>query len=401
MLDFQVIAALVFIALLAVVVYVERKKLLIQKILFPLVWIAMYRTKLGLKQMDQLAKRFPRFLRFMGSSGVVIGFMGMALICYKLVENAYKLFFVKEIVPGVGVLQPFAKNLPGTVYVPFFYLLFSLVVLVIVHEFSHGVMARAYNMKVKSSGFAVLSVIIPIFPAAFVEPDEKALLKRPAWQQMSVFAAGPFANIITAVLVILLFFALTGPITGNVVQQDGVLINGFVDDGNVYPAQGIGLTSGELITSIDGQEVLSLKAFTEVMQTKGPNDDLAIGTNVSSYTTSLGVNPTDASKGYLGVLVSDHTIINPAFEAKYGEFTAKAILWFMGLLFWMYALNLGIGLFNLVPIPILDGGRMLQTALDVTVGKKNKKLARKAWKYVGIFFAIVIISVIFKGCTQG
>lgn len=399
--DIQILAAIIFVVLLAIIVYIERKKLIIQKILFPIIYIAMYRTKIGLKQMDRLAKRFPKLLRFLGSSGVVIGFAGMILICYKLIENAYKLFFVKEIIPGVGVLQPFSKNLPGTVYVPFFYLLLSLFVLVIVHEASHGIMARVYNMKVKSSGFAVLAVIIPIFPAAFVEPDERELVKRPAWQQLSVFAAGPFANIITAVIVIVLFALISAPVMTHVIQSDGVLINGFVEDGNKYPAQSIGLEKGELITHIDGEEVLSLQAFTEHMQTKKPNQQITIKTNVSSYSTQLGVNPSDAKKAYLGVLVSDHTKLNPAFTEQYGEVTAKTILWFMGLLFWLYALNLGIGLFNLVPIPILDGGRMFQTALQCLFGKKRQKLAAKTWKTVGLFFAILIFAVIFKGCSGG
>ncbi|HIG95971.1 TPA: PDZ domain-containing protein [Candidatus Woesearchaeota archaeon] len=398
--DIQVIAAISFIVLLAVVVFLERKKLVIQKVLFPLIYIALYRTKLGLKQMDQLAKRFPRALRFLGSTGVVIGFLGMALICYKLIENAYKIFFLKEAVPGVGVLQPFSKTLPGTVYVPFFYLLLSLFVLVIVHEFSHGVIARVYNMKVNSSGFAVLAVLIPVFPAAFVEPDEKELVKRSAWQQMSVFAAGPFANIITAILVIVAMILIAMPVGKYVVQSDGVVVNGFVEEG-VYPAQQSGLLKGSLITHLDNERVTSLKDFTKVMQNKKPGDSVVIATNVSTYTTSLVSNPVDTQRAYMGVLVSDHGQWNANFIERYGEGTAKTVIWLMGLLFWLYVLNLGVGLFNLVPIPLLDGGRMLQTGLHALFGKKREYLARKTWKTVGLFFVLLIFAVLFKGCTGG
>jgi hypothetical protein len=45
-----------------------------------------------------------------------------------------------------------------------------------------------------------------------------------------------------------------------------------------------------------------------------------------------------------------------------------------GFLFWLYVLSLGIGLFNLLPLPIVDGGRMLQTALKRAYGEQQGNL---------------------------
>jgi membrane-associated protease RseP (regulator of RpoE activity) len=69
------------------------------------------------------------------------------------------------------------------------------------------------------------------------------------------------------------------------------------------------------------------------------------------------------------------------------------ILWFKGLLFWLALLNLGVGLFNLVPIGPIDGGRMFQIALEKVL--KQKK-AVKVWKAVSYgLLAIVAGNILF------
>ena len=61
---------------------------------------------------------------------------------------------------------------------------------------------------------------------------------------------------------------------------------------------------------------------------------------------------------------------------------------------WLYILNLGIGLFNLLPLGPVDGGRMLQTAL---LRFFSEKRANAIWKNVSIFFLMVIIFNIAMG----
>jgi membrane-associated protease RseP (regulator of RpoE activity) len=47
---------------------------------------------------------------------------------------------------------------------------------------------------------------------------------------------------------------------------------------------------------------------------------------------------------------------------------------------WAIALNLGIGAINLLPLGIMDGGRMFELALTKHI--KNKKTRLKVWKTV-------------------
>src|SRR3989338_5431196 len=117
----------------------------------------------------------------------------MILISYGLINNIYVIFTKPEATPGVGLVLPFKAK--GVFFVPFFYWMISLFVIAIVHEFSHGLIARANNLKVKSSGFAFVGLIVPIIPAAFVEPDEKELRKRLHREQLNVFSSGPLSNV--------------------------------------------------------------------------------------------------------------------------------------------------------------------------------------------------------------
>ena len=53
------IAALIFIVLLGFFLWKKRKQVELQRALFPLLYVVMYRTKLGLKSMDKLSQKFP------------------------------------------------------------------------------------------------------------------------------------------------------------------------------------------------------------------------------------------------------------------------------------------------------------------------------------------------------
>ncbi len=394
----QELFAVGFIVLLGILVYLERKKFILQKILFPFVYILMYRTSVGLKQMDRMAKKFPALLARAGTAAWVLGYAGMIFIAYKLLENLYLLYFAKKSIPGVGILQPFSQNLPGTVYVPFFYFLISLVVVIVIHEFSHGVMARVHNLKVKSSGVGVIGLIAPILPVAFVEPDEKAMAKRPYGQQLSILAAGPFSNILLGFLIIGFFFLIATPVDSAMLQHEGVLVHGIVQEGN-YPVRESGLTPGEVITQMDGVPVARVKDFSAVLENKKPGETVRVVTNRTGYDIALGAHPTNASAPYLGVFVADKTAVRESFKEKYGSFIPAAVLWFMGLLFWLYAINLGIGFFNLLPMTICDGGRMFQIAMLKLFGKGREETAHQVWKKVGVIFIVVLLMILFKGCT--
>ena len=382
--DVQSVAALVFVGLLSLGIYLERKKIVLQKIVFPLLYVVLYRTKLGIVHMDKMARKFSKLWHFLVPISIGVGFLGMALISYALIDNIIQIFTQPDALPGVGLVLPI--NVKGAFYVPFFFWIISIFIIALVHEFSHGLIARLYKMKVKSSGFAFFGILLPIIPAAFVEPDEKDIVSRPAKQQLAMYSAGPFSNVLLAFIVLGISALLIGPIASNVIISDGVEVTGYVEGD--FPAEGAGVGVGELITRIDGASATTIGSFSELLDGKKVGDSVALTTDAGEYTLLLGEHPTEEGVGYLGVQIQQHTTINPAFTATYGKFSADALLWFLQLLYWLYLLNLGIGLFNLAPMGPLDGGRMLLCTLEKYLEKKR---ARRYWKNIGFFFFVLVV----------
>jgi membrane-associated protease RseP (regulator of RpoE activity) len=388
--DAQVVGLIAFIVLLSLLLHFRRDKVKMQPILFPLLYMLFYRSQIGISAMDWLAKKMRWLIKAFGYVGIIVGFLGMGFIGYELIANIIHILTAPAAAPGVALVLP--VKLKGTMYVPFFYWLISIVILATGHEFAHGVVSRAHNIKVKSSGFAFLAILVPILPAAFVEPDEKVLVKRPKKQQLSVFAAGPFANIIMAAIVLAIFvWGLTPAITSMAVP-DGVYIEALTNE--TYPAARSGMQVGDVILSVNGQDTFTHQQFVDIMSSSKPGDVLDIKTNRSSYNVTLIANPENSSLSLLGIMAGQEVNIREGTVGRwFGGKGYSIALWIYGLFYWLLVLNLGVGFFNLAPIGPMDGGRMLQLATHQLFGVEK---GNKVWKGVTYFFlALVIINILF------
>jgi membrane-associated protease RseP (regulator of RpoE activity) len=387
--DYQTIAAVLFIAFMTYIVIKKRDKVKIQGY-FPIIYFVMYRTKLGLALMEKTAKKLPRLLKWVAYAGVFIGFLGMLFVSVNLVWSIIMMIKAPAAPAGVALVLPF--KMKGSFYVPFFYWIISIFVLAVIHEFSHGVISRVYDVKVKSSGFAFLGILAPVIPAAFVEPDEKQLEKKSAGARLSVFAAGPFSNIAFAALVALLFALVFSPVINTVFVPDGIIVGGYVKEGNMtFPAEQANISKGETIIKINNIEVPSVENFTSVLETTKPGQQITVHTNETSYKITLAEDPANENMSYLGIYVKQSTKVNETFRENYGSIATSSLIWVIGLFYWFYVLNLGIGLFNLVPIGPLDGGKMLYTVLRKYL---REDIAFKAWKYISSFFLLLILVII-------
>jgi len=384
--DYNGIAAIIFIILMVIFLYLERKKVKIQRIFFPVLYFVMYKSKVGLKSMDLAAKRVPSLLKGLSFLGVLIGFLGMILIVIELLKNTFNLLLKPDVAPGIQPVLPFEAK--GVFFVPFVYWILAIFIIAGVHEFSHGIIARAYKIKIKSSGVAFLGVLLPLIPAAFVEPEEKQLVKKSLTAQLSVFAAGPFANIITAGIVILLVVHVAAPVSGSAFDFNGVEVVEVVEGG---PFAQAGIQEGEIIHKLEHRRIDSVKNFTDALNKYNAGDIVVIKTVDSAYAVELGSHPKNATKPYLGISTKQFREVKPSFAAKYGTFIPCAIEWLSGFLYWLFVLNLGIGLFNLLPLGPIDGGRMVKAVLERISPKKGYRI----WKFISLFFfAIILFNVV-------
>jgi membrane-associated protease RseP (regulator of RpoE activity) len=387
MVDFQLIASIIFVILLGFLAYKNRKQLKLQRLLFPVFYILLWPSKWGIKTMDKVSQNHRKLIIVLGFFGIIIGFAGMAFIAVLLIDNLWKLLTVPTTIPGVKLVFPVKSKL--TFYIPFLYWIVSIAIIAIVHEFSHGVMARAFGMKIKSTGFALAAVIVPIIPAAYVEPNEKEMAKRPLRQQLSVFAAGPVSNIVLGFAVLAILLLTFDPVASALYKNNGVEVTGLTE-GN-HSAEKAGIRPGERITYIDGIPTNDAAMFTNLLASKKPGQEIEITTNRSIHKVILSKNPGNQSKAYLGVYIAQATVLKPEAKKNYGEILPDVIMWFYGLLYLLFALNLGVGLFNLLPLGIVDGGRMTLSVLQKYF-KKDK--AHKYWKYISSFYLMLILVIL-------
>ncbi|MBU4502803.1 MAG: site-2 protease family protein [Nanoarchaeota archaeon] len=375
--NFDLLFAIIFYGLIYLFYVKNKKKFKVQgKIFF------LYPTRLGLKLMDKVAKAFPRTLRILAYVSIGLGFLGMGYIFYILIQGTLNLLFVPSAAPTVAPVLPGIK-IPGAPVLSFFHWIIAIFFVATVHEFSHGVFTRLYKIRVKSSGFAFLGPIL----AAFVEPDEKQIAKAKPKEQLAIYSAGPFSNFIFAVLFFLLFSFATGPLEGNMINPDGIIVSQLMEG---YPAEGVGMEVPFVLRGINGKEILGFVNFSHAIAKLGPGEGITLNTDKGDFDIVTVENPDNESRGFIGISGFDQkTKVKKDYAGVYGTNIYNVLHWINLLVIWLFIINLGIGLFNLLPLGPVDGGRMFLTA-SLFIFKDAKK-AKRFWSFVSMFCLLLII----------
>jgi membrane-associated protease RseP (regulator of RpoE activity) len=368
---------ILFYSLVFLIVYINRKKFEVHGKL-----VYLYRTKIGISLMNFMAEKARRLVKLLGYFGIVIGFIGMILTFILILSLTYKLLMNE---PGAGGASPVIPGLPiagtGLVF-PLITGWIVLFIIILVHEFSHGVVASAYKIRIKNSGLAFFGPIL----GAFVEPNEKALAKQKDVVQHSVFAAGPFSNFLTVIVAMLIIWALLNPITNILSIPTGVII--YSQPG--LPAEKAGIENGTVITGIYGGSVNTVEDFRKAMADIGPNKNIELKSDDNIYPVTTTESPDDPSQGYLGVW-----ILGEKSELRNDNFLNQILLkiinWFKQLLGWLAFLSLNIGLINLLPIFITDGARMLKIFFERIIPNKGKSMSLWLFFNWASLFSLLIL----------
>ena len=307
--------------------------------------------------------------------GIVVAYLAMIFITWTLISSLPSVFET----PAVSIVIP-GVDMPGSsIYIPFFYGLLALASVLIVHEFSHGIQAVGEKIPIKSIGL----LLFIILPGAFVEPDEDELKKAKRSSRLRVYAAGSIANISLAIIAILLVSLISMGIP-HYFAEDGIAIDRVVPDS---PSDGI-LKEGMIMEAIDNQKINDSESYGNVVSSFKPGDNVTVTTDQGSYTLTLDENPNNESRGFFGIQAAKHfELINDSLGPL------PWILFELSELFeWVFMLNLGIGLFNLLPLKPLDGGYMLEILLSYKLSENQYKPIVNALS--GVMAIIIIFSLI-------
>ena len=374
---------ILFGVVIALFLIANKKRVEFQKILFPLLYLIMYKTKWGLKRMDSIASKLKKHRNLLSYTSITLGFIGMVTMLTLFLYSVYKYFFVEQ-EAVVAPLLPGA-SIPGLPELSFVHWIIAIFVLATVHEFSHGIFARMYGLRVKSSGFAFFGILLPIIPAAFVEPDEEEMEKAPKKAQLAVLSAGTFSNFIFAGIFFLILSLVFSPLTAPLAEEQGIMIINVTEGG---PADLAGIKPEEIIVSIEGEEIKNIEELTDILNKTEPFEKISLETENNSYTVTLGEHP-EKEYGHLGIALGQKMGLNQEIIDKYGSFPVSALIWLSILVYWLFLTNFMVGLVNLLPMGIVDGGRMFFLALTTFV--KNEKIAKRIFGTVSIILLLLLL----------
>jgi len=343
-----------------------------------------WRTKFGLRFIDRVGKTLRKFWLAFGSTAAALGFIFMAGVFAALLLSAVLIFQYPELPSGVKLIYP-------GITIPLIEGLVALFSVLIVHEFAHGFVMRAQGLRTKSTGLLLWMVI----PGAFVEQDENQLKRAPLLKRLRVYGAGSFANVVFAILCLGIILALISP-------KPGVYVYG-IQHGS--PAEN-NLWLGARLIKMDDIMISSYDDYYDFVEeiTHGENLDILTEngrvtiTASENYRDNIGILPIAATSCWeftnplIVTVVAAEDLIG--FRPIIHPYVYNSVIPWEGItiLKWIFMLNFGIGLINLLPAVPLDGGYMLRGLLE----KKVKKETAKRVSYAIALFVLALIIINFS-----
>lgn len=328
--------------------------------------------------------------------------------------------------------------------------------LVVLHEGGHYVAARLCGMRVErfSIGFGptllgfkrgdTVFQIAPIPLGGFVQitglnpnedfdrNDPNVYPNRPRWMRFFTIVAGPLANFLTAIVVMLFVYTILGvPMPSknervvdvraeSAAAAAGLKPGDIIAEANGHPITAEHTIRDQIKADSGGTQVLKVMRDGQplsltVTPRKQPTGEFLIGVQIEHYdltALSFGaaakqavIYPVEKSKIILVGLYDMVTgrekaeLSGPIGITREIARAANRSVWdYFGII---AMLSVYLGLFNLLPLPALDGGRALFLGLEAVIRRRINPKIEATVHTVGLVVLLgVLLLVSFKDFTR-
>lgn len=344
--------------------------------------------------LTKMLTRTRRGIRIFADVSVIAGFLMMGFAFWFLINNVANYFVEPTEFSELTVLIP-GVTLTSSASITYF--LLSIPIVLIIHEGAHGIVATLEKIKIKTGGFAIF---IALF-AGFVEPDEEEFNKAKKISKLRVIGAGATSNVIFsfalgAILLTNPLFAivLPEPILGWMYEEpDGVLVLSIMEGSGAEKA---GLQPNDIITAIDGIEVRTPLDFQKADIVPGKIVNVSILRSGQPLEIPIEVMPAedDPERGLIGIIRDNSFAYKPVYN--FIEWNNPSLSMF---LLWLWMISFFIGIINMLPLPILDGGKFIHSIIDKKIS--DKSVNGIMWGIYGFTFVLFGLNIALSYMKSG
>jgi len=299
-----------------------------------------------------------------------------------------------------------------------------------VEEFAIGFPPRLFSFKKGETVYSFNLIPLGGFCKMVGEQDaeqdaERGLQSKGYGSRILVFAAGSMMNLLLPFLLMTIAFAIP-----HAVGLEGVKVGSVSADS---PAALAGLQADDVLLTANGRELLETADLGEILNDT-PDAPLVLGIERDGVEQEITVNPPYIVEGELskaGVVLTSATVITESLSGWQaistgfadtgrmyvafgglvadlfrGDFDFEGVVGPIGVadataeivpygasvvLMWAASISMAIGIANLLPIPVFDGGHILFVLIEMArKGRRMSMKWRMAWQMVGL---VIILSL--------
>jgi membrane-associated protease RseP (regulator of RpoE activity) len=366
-LDFITENSIIYVLMAWVVIVLVAKGLKLEKRGFEIKAYSLTYKNYGVQSaLTKMLGRTRRGIRVFADVSVVAGFLMMGFAFWFLLNNVSNFFVQPTEFSELTVLIP-GVTLTSSASITYF--LLSIPIVLVIHEGAHGIVAALEKIKIKTGGFAIF---IALF-AGFVEPDEEEFNKAKKISKLRVIGAGATSNVIFsfalgAILLTNPLFAIVvpEPILGWMYEEpDGVLVLSVIEGSGAEKA---GIQPNDIIFAINGIDVRTPLDFQKAEVIPGQTVNVSVLRNGQELEFPVLIMPSedDPERGLIGIMRDNSFAYKPVYN--FIEWNNPTVSMF---LLWLWMISFFIGIINMLPLPILDGGKFIHSIIDKKMSERS------------------------------